>query len=105
MNKITDQTKVINANQNFEFAWTQDDFEKYSIHIPTATWLIQKYSTQWFKNHPETIEYQMLQFGLCLSLSASRGSREWTLDFIAFRLGCNPLALINDLSPELKDVT
>lgn len=103
----SDPNKVINANENLRASWLQHgyaEYAEYAPHIPVANWLIKKYCTQWWKNHPELWDYQIEQFSICMELNGSRGSREYTLDAIATYLKCNPLLLMNDRSPELDGV-
>lgn len=101
---MSSTNKVVNANQNLRLSWIQNGHAELIPFIEKANWLINKHCTEWWKNHPETADYQLAHFSICLELSSSRGSRERTLRFIAIDLKCNPLLLINDSSPELKDV-
>jgi hypothetical protein len=103
MSKANDPDKVVNANENLRHSWVTE-YPDYAQYVPLANWLIQKYCTLWWKNHPESYEHRYCQFGICMELNGSRGSKDWTLTFIADRLKCNPVLLINDTSPELKDV-
>lgn len=105
----TDINRLVNANDNFVYSWLarKDPTEKelYAKHIPLAARLIaSRHCTQWWKNHPESVDYQSAQRGICGKLVYPCISREWTLRSIAIYLECNPLALTSDFSIDLTDI-
>ncbi|MDF2380509.1 hypothetical protein JMG10_03445 [Nostoc ellipsosporum NOK] len=100
--------KVINANENIRSSWLRmgdiDENNRQAKHIPFADWLIKNFCPSWWRNHPETWDYQLNQYLLCLTLDYPRSTRETTLRFLAIALECNPLILINDVREELKSI-
>jgi hypothetical protein len=108
MDQGTDQAKTVNKNDNQRSSWllkiSSEAREKAAPFIPLADWLIAKHCQKWWRNHPETWDYQYCQMGICLNLATPRDTREWTLHFIAIYLDCNPINLINDCSDELKNI-
>ena len=103
-----DWQKTVNGNDNGSFSWlnkaSQEEQTLLTPHIPMATWLIDKHCQKWWKNQPQSWDYQYAHFGICVKLAYPRPSRNETLEFVALYLDCNPILLINDPSEELKHV-
>jgi len=91
---------MVNKNDNLYFSWLQmGDLklnEYYAPFIPLADWLIAKHCKQWWKNQPQTSEYQAAQNSLCGVLFMPRSSKEWTCRFLAIYLCCDVLRMMND---------
>jgi hypothetical protein len=71
---IRDIRKLVNANDNFFFSWLRvkdwPERQLYAKHIPVASDLIaSKHCTKWWKNHPESVEYQYALHGICCLLA------------------------------------
>jgi len=97
--------KIVNKNDNHSSSWLQMGYPNLNAacapFIPLADWLIAKHCQQWWKNQPQTSQYQQSQFGLCSTLWYPRHTKEWTCRFLAIDLGCSPLSMMND--PETLD--
>ncbi|THU41865.1 hypothetical protein FAM09_07130 [Niastella caeni] len=106
---FSDIRKLVNANDNFFFSWLRGkdwpERQLYAKHIPVASRLIaSRHCTRWWKNHPESVEYQYAHHGICCQLAYPCAVRESTLRFLAIFLECNPLALTSDYSIDLAGV-
>lgn len=104
-----DINRLVKANDNFFFSWLKGkdgpERERYAKHIPLASGLIaSRHCAQWWKNHPESVEYQYAHHAICCQLAHPCPARESTLRFIALFLECNPLALTSDFSIDLSGV-
>ena len=91
---------IVNVNDNHRSSWLHKgnwaDNQVYAKHIPLASRLIaSSHCAAWWKNHPETWDYNYAQFGICNQLSYPN-SKMLLVGTIALYLGCSPVALLND---------
>lgn len=93
-----------NANENIGHHWLNvydlNDRAKYAELIPTANHLIQKHCGQWWKNHPQSPEYNSCQHMVCRSLDMGHLLQEFIYQQLAADLKCPAIQLSND--PEFK---
>jgi len=91
---------MINKNDNSPLSWLQMGDrrlnELYIPFIPLADWLIDKHCTKWWKNQPQSSEYQAAQYSLCSVLLVPECTKEWTCRHLVIYLECDVLPLMND---------
>jgi hypothetical protein len=90
----------VNTNENLDHHWAKmydlDKRVKYAAFIPTANRLIKKHCKEWWKNHPESLDFNSCQHKLCRSLESANLYKELTYLFVAQDLNCNPFIISND---------
>src|SRR6218665_2640903 len=101
MTKFLSPDKVVNSNDNPRFHWirTNEDRERYGPYVEFANRLINRHVAAWWKNHPETAEYQASHHWTCMLLE-DEVLRTSLFQFLSVYLECSPLILAND--PELR---
>ena len=80
--------------------WVEN--QKFAPYTPLASQLIaSRHCKTWWKNHPESWDYQYAHHALCVQLYYPCTTRENTLRIVAIFLECNPLALTSDQDIQL----